>query len=180
MSKPCTTDRLTALLAEYAELEQRLADPAIHADQNAAAPGGPALRRADPDRTRPPTSWTRPAPTWPRPANWPPRTPTSPPRRPSSPSAAPGIEERLAELLAPRDPNDAKDVILEIKAGEGGEESALFAGDLLRMYLRYAERHGWVTEVLDAQDSDLGGSRTWRSRSRPRAYPRAATGSGRG
>ena len=57
----------------------------------------------------------------------------------------------------PRDPNDAKDVILEVKAGEGGEESALFAGDLLRMYLRYAERRGWVTEVLDAQDSDLGG-----------------------
>jgi peptide chain release factor 1 len=57
----------------------------------------------------------------------------------------------------PRDPNDAKDVILEVKAGEGGEESALFAGDLVRMYLRYAERRGWVTEVLDSQDSDLGG-----------------------
>src|SRR5215470_15761398 len=69
----------------------------------------------------------------------------------------PAIEERLAELLMPRDPNDAKDVIFEIKAGEGGEESALFAGDLLRMYLRYAERHGWVTEVLDSQESDLGG-----------------------
>ena len=69
----------------------------------------------------------------------------------------PVLEERLAELLLPRDPNDAKDVILEVKAGEGGEESALFAGDLLRMYLRYAERHGWVTEVLDTQDSDLGG-----------------------
>jgi peptide chain release factor 1 len=67
------------------------------------------------------------------------------------------LEERLAELLMPRDPSDGKDVILEIKAGEGGEESALFAGDLLRMYLRYAERHGWVTEVLDSQDSDLGG-----------------------
>ena len=69
----------------------------------------------------------------------------------------PAIEERLAELLIPRDPNDAKDVILEVKAGEGGEESALFAGDLVRMYLRYAERRGWVTEVLDSQESDLGG-----------------------
>src|SRR5262249_51206480 len=69
----------------------------------------------------------------------------------------PALEERLAELAAPRDPNDGKDVILEVKAGEGGEESALFAGDLLRMYLRYAERRGWVTEVLDTQDSDLGG-----------------------
>ena len=60
-------------------------------------------------------------------------------------------------LLLPRDPNDDKDVILEVKAGEGGEESALFAGDLLRMYLRYAERRGWKTEVLDATESDLGG-----------------------
>ena len=57
----------------------------------------------------------------------------------------------------PRDPDDDRDVILEIKAGEGGEESALFAGDLLRMYLRYAERQGWRTEVLDATESDLGG-----------------------
>ena len=67
------------------------------------------------------------------------------------------LESALAELLAPRDPDDAKDVILEVKAGEGGDESALFAGDLLRMYLRFAERKGWSTEVLDATQSDLGG-----------------------
>jgi len=65
--------------------------------------------------------------------------------------------ERLTTLLLPRDPLDDKDVILEIKAGEGGEESALFAGDLLRMYLRYAERRGWSTQVLEAVESDLGG-----------------------
>ncbi|MEY2989718.1 MAG: hypothetical protein RLZZ163_634 [Actinomycetota bacterium] len=65
--------------------------------------------------------------------------------------------ERLQELLLPRDPLDDKDVIVEIKAGEGGEESALFAGDLLRMYLRYAERRGWSTEIIDAVESDLGG-----------------------
>ena len=65
--------------------------------------------------------------------------------------------ERLRNLLVPRDPDDDRDVILEVKAGEGGEESALFAGDLLRMYLRYAERQGWRTEVLDATESDLGG-----------------------
>ena len=64
---------------------------------------------------------------------------------------------RLREQLLPKDPDDDKDVILEIKAGEGGAESALFAGDLLRMYLRYAERRGWSTEVLDAVESDLGG-----------------------
>jgi peptide chain release factor 1 len=66
-------------------------------------------------------------------------------------------EERLRRLLAPRDPGDDKDAILEIKSGEGGEESALFAGDLLRMYTRYAEQRGWTTEVLDSAESDLGG-----------------------
>jgi peptide chain release factor 1 len=67
------------------------------------------------------------------------------------------VEEKLTRLLVPRDPLDSKDVIVEVKAGEGGEESALFAGDLLRMYLRYAERMGWSTEVLEADESDLGG-----------------------
>jgi peptide chain release factor 1 len=66
-------------------------------------------------------------------------------------------EDRLRRLLLPRDPDDDRDVILQVKAGEGGEESALFAGDLLRMYLRYAERRGWRTEVIDATGSDLGG-----------------------
>jgi peptide chain release factor 1 len=67
------------------------------------------------------------------------------------------LEGQIAELLAPRDPNDSKDVLLEVKAGEGGEESALFAADLLRMYLRYAERKGWKTEILDATVTGLGG-----------------------
>ena len=58
-------------------------------------------------------------------------------------------EERLRHLLVPRDPTDSKDAILEVKSGEGGEESALFAGDLLRMYSRYAERLGWSVEILD-------------------------------
>jgi peptide chain release factor 1 len=66
-------------------------------------------------------------------------------------------EERLRRLLVPRDATDGKDALLEIKSGEGGEESALFAGDLLRMYTRYAERRGWKTEYLDATESDLGG-----------------------
>ena len=66
-------------------------------------------------------------------------------------------EERLRRLLVPRDPADDKDAILEVKSGEGGEESALFAGDLLRMYTRYAESRGWRVEILDAAESDLGG-----------------------
>lgn len=67
------------------------------------------------------------------------------------------VGDRLAALLAPRDPNDSADALMEIKSGEGGEESALFAGDLLRMYSRYAEQRGWKVEVLDAQETDLGG-----------------------
>jgi len=67
------------------------------------------------------------------------------------------LTEKLRRLLLPTDPLDDKDVILEIKAGEGGEESALFAGDLLRMYLRFAERNGLKTEILDTNESDLGG-----------------------
>ena len=66
-------------------------------------------------------------------------------------------EERLRHLLVPRDPADSKDALMEVKSGEGGEESALFAGDLLRMYTRYAETRGWSTEILDATESDLGG-----------------------
>jgi len=63
----------------------------------------------------------------------------------------------LERLLLPRDPDDARDVILEIRAGTGGEESALFAGELLRMYLRFAERNRWQTELMSESPSDLGG-----------------------
>src|SRR5690606_17103548 len=69
----------------------------------------------------------------------------------------PVAEERLRHLLVPRDAADSKDALLEIKSGEGGEESALFAADLLRMYTRYAERAGWSVEILDSTSSDLGG-----------------------
>lgn len=66
-------------------------------------------------------------------------------------------QEKLRRLLIPRDPDDGRDVIMEIKGGEGGAESALFAADLLRMYLHYAESKGWKTEILDRNESDLGG-----------------------
>jgi len=151
-----STDRLSGLLDEYAQLEKRLADPGIHADQATArrvgrrfaalaplykAAGELEQARADMEAARElvaeDSSFAAEAD--------------------AISAKLPGLEERLAELLIPRDPHDAKDVILEIKAGEGGEESALFAGDLLRMYQRYAERHGWTTEVIEAQDSDLGG-----------------------
>ncbi|MCX4389777.1 peptide chain release factor 1 [Micromonospora peucetia] len=151
-----SSERLAALLDEYAELEKRLADPAIHTDQGAArrvgrryaelvplhkAAGDLEQARADLAAARELTA----------------EDVSFAAEAESIAAGLPALEERLAELLIPRDPHDAKDVIVEIKAGEGGEESALFAGDLLRMYTRYAERRGWLTEVLDAQDSDLGG-----------------------
>jgi peptide chain release factor 1 len=151
-----STDRLSSLLAEYAELEARLADPAIHADQAAARKVGRRFAALTPIyKTAGELAALREDLTAAR------ELAAADPEFAGELAAleeqVPVLEEKLAELLAPRDPNDAKDVILEIKSGEGGEESALFAGDLLRMYLRYAERHGWVAEILDSQESDLGG-----------------------
>lgn len=67
------------------------------------------------------------------------------------------IEQELKVLLLPKDPNDEKNVIVEIRAGVGGDEAALFAGDLLRMYIRYAERHRWKTEMLTVNEIGIGG-----------------------
>ena len=69
------------------------------------------------------------------------------------------LEEELKRLLLPRDPLDEKDAVLEIRAGTGGEEAALFGGDLFRMYSRYAERRGWRVEIIDLSPSDTGGLR---------------------
>jgi peptide chain release factor 1 len=168
-------DRLSGLLDEYAELEKRLADPAIHADQNTArrvgrrfavlapvhkAAGELEQARADLIAARELAA----------------EDPSFGGEADAIAATLPALEERLAELLIPRDPHDAKDVIVEIKAGEGGEESALFAGDLLRMYSRYAERHGWVVEVIDAQDSDLGGVKDVSLAVKTRGVPEGGNG----
>ena len=151
-------DACVDLSTEYASIEQRLADPAVHADPNEAR--RLARRHAElkpiieayrlwlglgDDMSAARELATTDA---------------------SFATEADSLEvqrdevaERLRSLLVPRDPLDGKDVILEIKAGEGGEESALFAGDLLRMYLRYADQRGWSTEVIEAEESDLGGYR---------------------
>lgn len=67
------------------------------------------------------------------------------------------LEPELQKLLIPRDPNDQKNIFLEVRAGTGGAEAALFAADLLRMYLRYAESQGWKSEIISASDGELGG-----------------------
>jgi peptide chain release factor 1 len=151
-----SSERLAALLDEYAQLEKRLADPTIHADQNTARRVGRRFAELTPlykaagelEQARADLAAARELAA---------EDPGFAAEAEVLASSLPALEERLAELLIPRDPHDGKDVIVEIKAGEGGEESALFAGDLLRMYLRYAERRGWVTEVIDSQESDLGG-----------------------
>ncbi|MGE5618932.1 MAG: peptide chain release factor 1 [Sphingomonadaceae bacterium] len=67
------------------------------------------------------------------------------------------LQEKMLEMLRPKDPNDERDVIVEIRAGTGGEEAALFAGDLFRMYARYAESKGWKVEVLNTNETGIGG-----------------------
>jgi peptide chain release factor 1 len=150
------TKPVDALLEEHAELERRLADPSVHADQVGARKLGKRYAELTPIvRTARELEQVRND-----------LTAAKELAQEDSGFAAeahdlaeqlPVLEAKLTELLLPRDPHDSSDVVLEIKSGEGGEESALFAGDLLRMYLRYAERRGWKAEVLDGTDSDLGG-----------------------
>jgi peptide chain release factor 1 len=149
-------DSLDALLAEHAELERKLADPAIHADQAVARRFGRRYAELSPiartarelDGVRADLAAARELAE---------EDPGFAAEATALAERIPMLEQRLTELLLPRDPHDASDVVMEIKSGEGGEESALFAGDLLRMYLRYAERRGWQAEVLDATESELGG-----------------------
>jgi len=149
-------ERLADLASEYAQLERDLSDSAVHADQDRARTLGRRYGELSPI-VHAYTEWRQ----------------TSDDEATARELAGEDasfaleaeqlakrreeLEHRLEQLLVPADPFDSKDVILEVKAGEGGEESALFAGDLLRMYLRYAERQGWKTEILDATVTGLGG-----------------------
>ncbi|WP_433036225.1 peptide chain release factor 1 [Actinomycetospora sp. CA-053990] len=147
---------VTALLEEHAGLEARLADPDVHADQALARSLGrryaalapvvatvEELRGAEADLAD---------------ARELAKEDSAFAAEVTEIEARVGtLRDRLSEQLVPRDAADANDVVVEVKSGEGGEESALFAGDLLRMYSRYAERRGWKVEVLSATESDLGG-----------------------
>jgi peptide chain release factor 1 len=149
-------DSVQALLAEHEQLQQQLADPAIHADAarakkvnrryaelNQIVAAHSALQQAHDDLAaarelaREDEAFAEEVP--------------------SLEEGFQAAQEKLRRLLIPRDPDDGRDVIMEIKGGEGGEESALFAADLLRMYLHYAESRGWKTELLERNESDLGG-----------------------
>jgi peptide chain release factor 1 len=150
------TAAVQALLDQHAELERQLADPALHADPDTARKVGRrygelsrivrVVRELEQARGDVEAAHELAA-----------EDPAFADEADIVADRIPELETELADLLLPRDPHDDSDVVMEIKSGEGGAESALFAGDLLRMYLRYAERHGWQAEVLDATESDLGG-----------------------
>ena len=152
------------LLAEHAQIEQALADPAVHADGGRARTLG--RRYAELNQVVSAyRAWVEARDDAAAAEELVEAMKDEPgddaaelaAELPGLRAAASGAAERLRRVLVPRDPDDGRDVILEIKAGEGGEESALFAGDLLRMYLRYAEQRGWAAQVLDATDTELGG-----------------------
>jgi peptide chain release factor 1 len=144
------------LVDEHADLELRLADASVHADPSQARRLGRRYAELSPivETYR---AWQRTGDDLAAARELAAEDESFRAEIPGLEARRAELAERLRQLLIPRDPNDDKDVIIEIKAGEGGEESALFAGDLLRMYLRYAERRGWKAEILDAVDSDLGG-----------------------
>jgi peptide chain release factor 1 len=147
---------LKELLDEYAELERSLADPAVHGDQNRARKLGRRYAQLTPTvKTLRELESAREDLTAARELGA--EDEAFAAEAESLAERVPVLEARLTELLLPRDPHDGSDLLLEIKSGEGGDESALFAGDLLRMYLRYAERHGWQAEVLDGTETELGG-----------------------
>jgi peptide chain release factor 1 len=151
-----TTGAIDALLVEHADLERQLADPALHADVTSArrvgrrfaqvAPIVAAYRKLEAARGDLETARELAG-----------EDESFAAEVPELEARVQSLDTQLTDMLAPRDPHDADDILLEVKSGEGGEESALFAADLARMYIRYAERHGWNVTVLDETTSDLGG-----------------------
>ncbi|ANC32927.1 peptide chain release factor 1 [Isoptericola dokdonensis] len=144
------------LLAEHAEIERALADPSVHADAGRARTLG--RRYAELNRVVGAyRSWESARDDAGAAAELAGEDASFAAELPALQQEAAAAAEHLRRVLVPQDPDDGRDVILEIKAGEGGDESALFAGDLLRMYLRYAERRGWATQVLESNATELGG-----------------------
>jgi peptide chain release factor 1 len=147
---------VSQLLEEHAELETQLADPSVHSDQSLARRLNQRYAELN-SILRAHAEWTRLGDDLEAARELAGEDAAFATEAEQLEKARGVAEERLRHLLVPRPATDSKDVLLEVKSGEGGEESALFAGDLLRMYTRYAERRGWSTEILDATESDLGG-----------------------
>ena len=185
------TERIREVLARAAELEKRLSDPSL-----SKAPGEYARVAAELGGLRPsaprPAAFERAADRARGRARDARRGRRRAARareergRPARARRATRSSKEIRALLVPRDPNDDKDAILEIRAGTGGEEAALFAAELFRMYSRYAERSGWKVEVLSLSESrgaaasrrsiaELAGEGVYgRAQARARRAPRAA------
>jgi len=149
-------DSVGALIAEHEELQNELADPAVHGDAGRAK----KLNRRYAELSRivhANTVWLQSKDDLQAARELAKEDDAFADEVPTLEEKVVTTQEKLRRLLIPRDPDDARDVIMEIKGGEGGEESALFAADLLRMYSYYAESRGWKTELLDATQSDMGG-----------------------
>ncbi|MDI2097468.1 peptide chain release factor 1 [Ruicaihuangia caeni] len=149
-------ESVAVLLAEHEELQQQLADPAVHADPSRAR----KLNRRYAELSQIKTAhehWVQAGEDLEAARELAKEDDAFAEEVPSLEEAQAEAQERLRRLLIPRDPDDGRDVIMEIKGGEGGAESALFAADLLRMYLQYAAHKGWKTELLESDESDLGG-----------------------
>jgi peptide chain release factor 1 len=149
-------ESVQGLLAELEQLQEQLADPAIHADAGRAKRVNrryaelSQIQKAHND-------WTQSGDDLEAARELAKEDPAFADEVPALEEQRAAAEEKLRRLLIPRDPDDGRDVIMEIKGGTGGQEAALFAADLLRMYIKYADSKGWKTELLEQDTTDLGG-----------------------
>jgi peptide chain release factor 1 len=144
------------MVREYQELEKQMADPSIHEDQGKARQLGRRYAQLGPVVAGF-NAWKSAADDLEAAKEMALEDPSFASEIPAMEASVETAADKLEELLLPRDPNDDRDVIIEVKAGAGGDESALFAGDLVRMYQRYAEKRNWKVEIIDMTESDLGG-----------------------
>ncbi len=144
------------MVREYQELETLMADPSIHEDQGKARQLGRRYAQLGPVVAGF-NAWKSAADDLEAAKEMAAEDASFAAELPAMEIAVEAAADKLEELLLPRDPNDDRDVIIEVKAGAGGDESALFAGDLVRMYQRYAEKRGWKVEIIDMTESELGG-----------------------
>ena len=144
------------MVREYQELEKQMADPSIHEDQGKARQLGRRYAQLGPVVAGF-NAWKSAADDLEAAREMAQEDESFASELPAMETLVEAAADKLEELLLPRDPNDDRDVIIEVKAGAGGDESALFAGDLVRMYQRYAEKRNWKVEVIDMTESDLGG-----------------------
>lgn len=144
------------MVREYQELEKQMADPSIHEDQGKARQLGRRYAQLGPVVAGF-NMWKSASEDLAAAREMAAEDPDFAAEIPAMEATVEEAAAKLEELLLPRDPNDDRDVIMEVKAGAGGDESALFAGDLVRMYQRYAEKHNWKVEIIDLTEADLGG-----------------------